>query len=54
MKQLTYAIDRLQWFMDRIARHPYLQASQYTRLFLESTDFVCKSIKPEQAFIYSF
>ncbi|CAO3675973.1 unnamed protein product [Rhizopus stolonifer] len=25
--------------MDRIARHPYLQASQYTRLFLESTDF---------------
>lgn len=29
----------LQWFMDRIARHPYLQASQYTRLFLESTDF---------------
>jgi sorting nexin-4 len=30
----------LQWFMDRIARHPFLQASQYTRIFLESTDFV--------------
>ncbi|KAI7897773.1 uncharacterized protein BX663DRAFT_490602 [Cokeromyces recurvatus] len=29
----------LQWFMDRIARHPLLQASHYTRLFLESTDF---------------
>ncbi|OAC98009.1 hypothetical protein MUCCIDRAFT_150586 [Mucor lusitanicus CBS 277.49] len=29
----------LQWFMDRIARHPTLQTSQYTRVFLESTDF---------------
>ncbi|KAL0084333.1 hypothetical protein J3Q64DRAFT_1835825 [Phycomyces blakesleeanus] len=29
----------LQWFMDRIARHPYLQQSQSTRLFLESADF---------------
>lgn len=34
--------NSLQWFMDRIARHPLLQASQYTRIFLESTDFVSK------------
>lgn len=40
----------LQWFMDRIARHPYLQASQYTRLFLESTDFKSdKNIQKKQA-----
>ncbi|KAI8972333.1 Phox homologous domain-containing protein [Pilobolus umbonatus] len=38
----------LQWFMDRIARHPYLQASQMTRLFLQSTDFVIK--KPDEKF----
>lgn len=30
----------LQWFLDRIARHPELQQSQCTRVFLESTDFV--------------
>ncbi|KAI8088737.1 uncharacterized protein BX664DRAFT_385346 [Halteromyces radiatus] len=29
----------LQWFLDRIARHPILQQSQCTRLFLESSDF---------------
>ncbi|KAI9253166.1 hypothetical protein BY458DRAFT_559103 [Sporodiniella umbellata] len=29
----------LQWFMDRLAGHPCFQRSQYTRLFLESTDF---------------
>ncbi|CAO3636691.1 unnamed protein product [Cunninghamella echinulata] len=29
----------LQWFLDRIAKHPVLQQSQCTRLFLESTDF---------------
>ncbi|KAI8328053.1 hypothetical protein BC941DRAFT_445716 [Chlamydoabsidia padenii] len=29
----------LQWFLNRIARHPLLQASQYTRVFLESGDF---------------
>ncbi|CEP13087.1 hypothetical protein [Parasitella parasitica] len=29
----------LQWFMDRIARHPLLQISKYTKIFLESTDF---------------
>ncbi|KAG0174952.1 intercellular trafficking and secretion [Apophysomyces sp. BC1034] len=29
----------LQWFLDRIARHPYLQQSQCTRIFLESADF---------------
>ncbi|EIE81058.1 hypothetical protein RO3G_05763 [Rhizopus delemar RA 99-880] len=40
----------LQWFMDRIARHPYLQASQYTRLFLESTDFVLHVKKPDEKF----
>lgn len=34
------SIFSLQWFMDRIARHPLLQASPYTRIFLESTDFV--------------
>ncbi|KAI8069617.1 lipid binding protein [Gongronella butleri] len=30
---------RLQWFLDRIARHPLLQKSQCTRIFLESMDF---------------
>ncbi|KAI8341717.1 hypothetical protein BC941DRAFT_414301 [Chlamydoabsidia padenii] len=29
----------LQWFLDRLARHPILQQSQCTRLFLESSDF---------------
>ncbi|KAK4512097.1 uncharacterized protein ATC70_013340 [Mucor velutinosus] len=29
----------LQWFLDRISRHPLLQKSQCTRIFLESTDF---------------
>ncbi|KAI8991722.1 hypothetical protein BDF20DRAFT_846048 [Mycotypha africana] len=29
----------LQWFVDRIARHPLLQRAEYTRIFLESTDF---------------
>lgn len=29
----------LQWFLDRLSRHPYLQKSQCTRIFLESTDF---------------
>ncbi|KAI9318375.1 lipid binding protein [Dichotomocladium elegans] len=29
----------LQWFLERIARHPELQQSQYTRIFLESGDF---------------
>ncbi|ORZ10821.1 hypothetical protein BCR42DRAFT_422091 [Absidia repens] len=29
----------LQWFLNRIARHPLLQASQCTRVFLESGDF---------------
>ncbi|KAI8637686.1 hypothetical protein BD408DRAFT_447423 [Parasitella parasitica] len=29
----------LQWFLDRISRHPLLQASQCTRIFLESNDF---------------
>ncbi|KAI8080173.1 uncharacterized protein B0P05DRAFT_579104 [Gilbertella persicaria] len=42
----------LQWFMDRIARHPLFQASQYTRLFLESTDFsLVKVKKPDQKFV---
>ncbi|KAI8887520.1 Phox-like protein, partial [Backusella circina FSU 941] len=48
----------LQWFMDRIARHPVLQDSQFTRLFLESTDFVnslfnriVKVKKPDDQFI---
>ncbi|KAG1453310.1 hypothetical protein G6F56_007607 [Rhizopus delemar] len=44
----------LQWFMDRIARHPYLQASEYTRLFLESTDFTSdKAIKIRSASVFS-
>ncbi|CAO3649786.1 unnamed protein product [Cunninghamella blakesleeana] len=29
----------LQWFLNRIARHPLLQLSQSTRIFLESRDF---------------
>ncbi|SAM03824.1 hypothetical protein [Absidia glauca] len=29
----------LQWFLNRIARHPLLQQSQSTRIFLESGDF---------------
>ncbi|KAL1936508.1 hypothetical protein VTP01DRAFT_642 [Rhizomucor pusillus] len=29
----------LQWFLDRVSSHPYLQASQCTRIFLESVDF---------------
>ncbi|RCH98084.1 intercellular trafficking and secretion [Rhizopus azygosporus] len=29
----------LQWFMNRISRHPILQCSQSTRIFLESNDF---------------
>ncbi|OBZ83339.1 Sorting nexin-4 [Choanephora cucurbitarum] len=29
----------LQWFLDRIARHPLLQKSQSTRIFLSSSDF---------------
>ncbi|GAA5803919.1 hypothetical protein HPULCUR_009404 [Helicostylum pulchrum] len=29
----------LQWFLDRISRHPLLQKSQSTRIFLESSDF---------------
>ncbi|KAI8887122.1 hypothetical protein K501DRAFT_212500 [Backusella circina FSU 941] len=29
----------LQWFLDRISKHPVLQRSQCTRIFLESTDF---------------
>ncbi|KAI8391637.1 uncharacterized protein BYT42DRAFT_202357 [Radiomyces spectabilis] len=29
----------LQWFLDRIAQHPYFQRSQCTRVFLESADF---------------
>ncbi|KAF7728120.1 intercellular trafficking and secretion [Apophysomyces ossiformis] len=29
----------LQWFLDRIAWHPWLQQSQSTRVFLESNDF---------------
>ncbi|KAI8380192.1 hypothetical protein BD560DRAFT_453284 [Blakeslea trispora] len=42
----------LQWFMDRIARHPLFQASQYTRIFLESTDFtVARVKKPDQKFV---
>ncbi|KAI9261894.1 hypothetical protein EDC94DRAFT_659628 [Helicostylum pulchrum] len=49
----------LQWFMDRIARHPLLQASSYTRIFLESTDFkVDKNIQsksaPQQSLFGSF
>lgn len=35
----VYNPRRLQWFMDRIARHPKLQTSKYTKVFLESTDF---------------
>ncbi|KAI8875935.1 hypothetical protein K501DRAFT_309394, partial [Backusella circina FSU 941] len=38
----------LQWFMDRISRHPLLQKSSSTRMFLESVDFVMK--KPDQKF----
>ncbi|KAI8978585.1 hypothetical protein BDB01DRAFT_799322 [Pilobolus umbonatus] len=30
----------LQWFLDRLCKHPFLQKSQCTRIFLESTDFV--------------
>ncbi|KAI8372000.1 hypothetical protein EDC96DRAFT_439166, partial [Choanephora cucurbitarum] len=42
----------LQWFMDRIARHPLFQASQYTRVFLESTDFPTARVKkPDQKFV---
>ncbi|CAO3600428.1 unnamed protein product [Absidia cylindrospora] len=37
----------LQWFLDRIARHPILQQSQCTRVFLESLDF--KNDKRAQA-----
>ncbi|KAI9020684.1 hypothetical protein CLU79DRAFT_836052 [Phycomyces nitens] len=29
----------LQWFLDRIAKHPQLQLSQSVRIFLESNDF---------------
>ncbi|ORY91850.1 hypothetical protein BCR43DRAFT_462823 [Syncephalastrum racemosum] len=29
----------LQWFLDRIACHPLLQKSQFTRIFLEASDF---------------
>ncbi|KAL0079958.1 hypothetical protein J3Q64DRAFT_1751999 [Phycomyces blakesleeanus] len=29
----------LQWFMDRISKHPQLQLSQSVRIFLESNDF---------------
>ena len=30
----------LQWFLNRIARHPEIQQSQSVRVFLESGDFV--------------
>ncbi|KAI8086409.1 Phox homologous domain-containing protein [Halteromyces radiatus] len=38
----------LQWFLNRIARHPLLQKSQCTRVFLESGDFVKK---PDDRFV---
>ncbi|KAI7892498.1 uncharacterized protein EV154DRAFT_537471 [Mucor mucedo] len=42
----------LQWFMDRIARHPLLQSSTYTRIFLESTDFTYAKVKkPDEKFV---
>ncbi|KAI9486256.1 MAG: Phox homologous domain-containing protein, partial [Benjaminiella poitrasii] len=42
----------LQWFMDRVSRHPLLQASNYTRLFLESTDFTLVKVKkPDEKFV---
>ncbi|KAI9262782.1 hypothetical protein BY458DRAFT_514984 [Sporodiniella umbellata] len=47
----------LQWFMDRIARHPYLQASDSTCLFLESSDFISDKTtvtKPTTAFSHFF
>ncbi|KAI8069527.1 hypothetical protein BC940DRAFT_297955 [Gongronella butleri] len=39
-KLMTSIFYRLQWFLDRIANHPLLQASPATRVFLESRDFV--------------
>ncbi|KAI9489566.1 hypothetical protein BDB00DRAFT_770373 [Zychaea mexicana] len=47
-------IDRrkisLQWFLNRIARHPEVQRSQFVRIFLESGDFVCIK-KPDERFV---
>ncbi|KAI9320582.1 hypothetical protein BX666DRAFT_1852072 [Dichotomocladium elegans] len=40
----------LQWFLDRVVSHPCLQRSQFTRLFLESIDFVSVK-KHEQRFL---
>ena len=34
----------LQWFLNRIARHPEVQRSQSVRVFLESGDFVSSNI----------
>ncbi|KAI8140820.1 hypothetical protein BJV82DRAFT_519426 [Fennellomyces sp. T-0311] len=41
----------LQWFLNRISRHPELQQSQCTRVFLESADFVRVIKKPDERFV---